>query len=142
MESDSGHEQLFQWHEEFSVAVDEMDDHHKKLFNMSEKVIRAVDLADEKVAERALDFLIEYSQSHFLDEEDLMLRHGYPELHQHKRIHKRLTESIIKLQKELEANSYKAGIDLGLFLKEWILNHVLTEDQKYAHFLGHSNSAK
>ncbi|MBF0382385.1 MAG: bacteriohemerythrin [Magnetococcales bacterium] len=141
MESDTGEEQLLKWHDEFSVAVDMMDDHHKKLFAMSEEVIRAVSLADSQVAQRALVFLIDYTQFHFKAEEEMLEIQKYPELHQHKRIHERLMETIIQLQKELADNNYQTSINLGVFLKDWILNHILTEDQKYAHYLAKSDAS-
>ncbi|MBF0445503.1 MAG: cyclic nucleotide-binding domain-containing protein [Magnetococcales bacterium] len=103
MESDTGEEHLLQWHEEFSVAVDEMDDHHKKLFVMSEEVIRAVALGDSQVAERALAFLIDYAKFHFEAEEEMLETEKYPDLQPHKRIHERLMETIIQL-----INSYLA----------------------------------
>ncbi|MBF0194582.1 MAG: bacteriohemerythrin [Magnetococcales bacterium] len=141
MESEIGEKHLLQWHEEFSVTVDDMDDHHKKLFSMSEEVIRAVAWGDIKVAERALFFLIDYAQFHFHAEEEMLEKHEYPELAQHKRIHERLIETIRQLQKELTRNKFQTSVNVGLFLKDWILTHILTEDQKYAHFLEKKGSA-
>lgn len=135
IESDSGSGTLLQWHDEYSVSVPEMDDHHKKLFAMSERVIQAVSLGDEQVGERALAFLIDYATFHFEEEEKMLRRQAYPDLDQHVRLHQRLVEKIQQLERELKSDQFQTQLDLGVFLKEWILGHVLTEDQKYARYL-------
>jgi hemerythrin len=140
MEADDGQEQLLQWHDEYSVSVDEMDDHHKKLFAMSEKVIRAVALGDSKVGKRALAFLIEYSKYHFRAEEAMLERQGYPDFTQHKRLHERLIEKIEQLQKEMQVDNFKTSKNLGVFLKEWIVSHILTDDHKYSRYLNDTDA--
>ena len=135
IEADAGQEQLLRWHEEYSVSVSDMDAHHKKMFSISSKVLQAIALGDCKVGERAFAVLVEYAAEHFAEEEEMLRRQGYPGYQQHKRLHDRLMENIIQINQDMQANDFQSCDDLGVFLKEWVLNHILTEDQKYARFL-------
>lgn len=76
-----------------------------------------------------------YSQYHFSFEEEHMKYHSYPLLQNHKELHKayigKIHEFIVDYQREEAALTDK----IVLFLKKWIVSHILNEDKKYKNYL-------
>ncbi|EOI1796739.1 hemerythrin family protein, partial [Campylobacter jejuni] len=70
-----------------------------------------------------------YMKDHFNDEEKYMKLIGYPDLEEHKRIHKEIIQSMIDLIKNIKStNDLKEK--LYTVSKKWLLEHILYEDMK------------
>ncbi|MBF0448972.1 MAG: bacteriohemerythrin [Magnetococcales bacterium] len=134
-ESVAGKDYLFQWNEEYSIEIEEMDDQHKRMFEMAHKVLQAFSLGDQTVGERALSLLVDFTQQHFEQEEALLDEYGFPEAKQHKKNHKRLLGKIKQIQKEMAGRGKRGHINLEKVMKEWVLIHILTEDRKFGQFV-------
>jgi hemerythrin-like metal-binding protein len=63
-----------------------------------------------------------------------MDRHHYPERLKHKLEHDRLLEQIFQLNQRLAAAEATVTDDVSEFLKDWLLNHILNTDRRYAPF--------
>ncbi|HTH18126.1 MAG TPA: bacteriohemerythrin [Magnetospirillum sp.] len=127
---------ILQWHEEYRVDVLRLDTQHRRLFEQANAILDAVDTGRELGEVVSLiDAMAEYARYHFGEEEALMLRHGYPETEGHRARHARLMELLADLRQHLLD---KGGADSGhilTFLKDWLVNHICTEDRRYSHFL-------
>ncbi|KIM00067.1 Hemerythrin [Paramagnetospirillum magnetotacticum MS-1] len=123
------------WREEYSVNIQRIDNHHRRLFEMSNRLIAAVRLG-KGTAEmsEALDFLKGYATYHFSEEETLLERYGYPEEAGHAAKHRRLLAQLHELTERLATTTVTAG-DVATFLQDWIVNHILIEDRRYAPFI-------
>jgi hemerythrin-like metal-binding protein len=87
-----------------------------------------------------MDFMLsfskasEYAITHFRDEEDYMKKASYPDLDAHKKEHENfLTEVKSSFTKFKESDS--PPIDLVVFLKKWLLNHIAIKDKLYSPYL-------
>ena len=127
---------IFQWREEYGTAVLEMDRDHRELFKTIDALYKAIAIGeDDSVLHEALDFLIRYAERHFRTEEALMLEYSYPEEDRHRKHHEKFLEDVLEMQRRARLGEMDVNMDFVNFIKDWIINHILTEDRKYGrHF--------
>lgn len=128
---------LITWDETYSVNIREIDDQHKKLFNLINILCDAMrEGRDNDVLGRVLSELIDYTVYHFDTEERLFKKHGYPEYKHHKKEHDNLTRQAVELRDKFNSDGYgMLSLEVLIFLKDWMKNHVMVTDKKYASFL-------
>jgi hemerythrin len=81
---------------------------------------------------RILDELVKYTQVHFAREEKFFEQTGYPAAAPHKQEHDTLTRQVLDVQQKYMAGATATlSIDVLRFLKNWLLNHIQVNDQKY-----------
>ncbi len=127
---------VIHWGDALKIGVSAFDEHHHMLVEIINKLDDS--LAEDKEDRRQavgliLRDLYDYTVMHFRAEEDYMKTIGYPALDDHRQMHSELAE---RLQKRIDV--YLSGkpmeISLMAFLRDWLLNHILEEDRKYAEF--------
>lgn len=124
---------LFTWKPEYSVNDAALDEHHQKLFSVINSVYenvmnsREVDCVLPKI-----DLLSEYTKYHFASEEQYMREKGFPEIEDHLAKHREFAHTIETLRASYHNNDLEVSRDLIIVLGEWLLQHVLKEDRKYA----------
>lgn len=128
---------FFKWRNEYSVNISMIDSHHKKLFEIMNSLYDFMaDGEDDDSVARIIAELLEYTNYHFSEEEKMMKQFDYPELSQHKELHR---EFITKLE-EFQTSA-KTGVaifvaakvaDLGV---DWLKSHILTEDSRYKEYM-------
>lgn len=80
---------------------------------------------------------MDYTMNHFIVEEELFDRLGYPESAAHKKYHNRFTEQVMSLLDRHEAGEVVGAEALEL-LKDWLTHHILKVDKAYVeHFRAH-----
>lgn len=118
-----------------------MDREHAHCIDLIEafRVAAAGHLSDSEdldAARRTLEELLDYTQTHFANEEYLLASYQYPALAEHKARHRELTAAMLKLIKELAGHSNgTAPLKLNLFVTVWLLEHIMTDDWKYSDFI-------
>jgi len=124
---------LFTWKPEYSVNDAVLDEHHQKLFSVINLVYenvmnsREIDCVLPKI-----DQLSEYTNYHFAAEEQHMREMGFPGIEDHVARHREFTHTIETLRASYNNNDLEVSRDLIIVLGEWLLQHVLKEDRKYA----------
>jgi hemerythrin len=124
---------LFNWKEEYSVNVAELDRHHKTLIDIVNSIydnclqIDIIDCVGPKIKE-----LFDYSEYHFKAEEMYLNRIEYFEREEHIEQHAMFTFKINELQQAYGGNQMELTKSLIVFLGKWLLHHVMEEDKKYA----------
>ena len=74
--------------EELYTGNELIDNEHKELIDRVNKLVESCENGKEKVtAVKTLDFLMDYTEFHFSDEEKLQQEVGYDKLEQHKGQH-------------------------------------------------------
>ena len=125
---------LFSWKPEYSVNEAELDSHHQKLFSVLNSVYehvmnsRKLDCILPKIEE-----LSTYTKLHFSTEELYMLEHGFSEISDHIAKHREFAQTIDTLRSRFHDDNLEVTRELIVVLGEWLLCHVLKEDQKYSH---------
>src|SRR5271166_7079344 len=114
----------FEWKDSYSVKVVALDNQHKKLFATAEELNNAMLAGHGK--EKAGDILrrlIEYTVNHFVNEERMMERHGYPTLPSHRAEHQALTDKVLAFKREYDAGNASIP-ELMAFLDDWLKHHI------------------
>jgi methyl-accepting chemotaxis protein len=120
------------WSEEYSVKVPDIDEQHKKLIGLINDLNEAVASGKGRdVVGPVLQSLVDYTVTHFTYEEELLQSVNYPELEKHKPIHKTFVGKMLEFQKDAESGTAMAGTKITLFLKDWLVGHIMNTDKKY-----------
>lgn len=122
------------WNDNYLIGCELVDEEHKKLFEISNRAFKAV-LGKEKVSKikTIVHELIEYTQTHFKDEEDFMQRISYPSIKEHKTIHQHIITSMNKFLKTINQKDInEIEKELAHFINQWFISHIIHEDKKIA----------
>ncbi|MGO4885683.1 MAG: bacteriohemerythrin [Bryobacteraceae bacterium] len=127
---------MFEWKPEYSVQIPEIDAQHKRLFALAAELHAALTQSKgHSVLEQSLASLVDYTQEHFAAEERLMGDYAYPEVVGHKAEHEKLTAQVLELQRRFRSGETKLSLNLMIFVKNWLENHIAGSDQKYSVFI-------
>lgn len=127
---------LITWSDKLSVSIDSVDNQHKHLVDMVNELNAAMSTASgNEVMGDILKRLINYTATHFQHEENLMQKHGYPGYAEHKRQHDELVEKVMDLQKKFENGNARMTIEVMMFLKNWLTEHIQGSDAEMGRFL-------
>jgi len=136
------------WRESMAIGHPTIDSQHKYLFCLVNAVELALQVENPaKVTGFYLDQLIEYTRSHFEDEEKIQIAMQYPQHNEHKTQHREIIDNLEELKARLLPKSAEGNIeeqkeeeeslepinsrlmdDVVGFLRHWILDHVLHTD--------------
>lgn len=122
------------WKDDYSVGVPLFDEQHRTLFSLINDFVEALKRGEEAgQAGRTLQGLLDYTTTHFKAEEDLMLRHGYPDYGRHKEAHDRFAATVKGFASEARNGTLDTG-RLGRLLMDWLVQHILHMDRAYTDF--------
>jgi hemerythrin len=123
---------LFDWSDQYSVGIEEIDEQHKKLMWLLNKMYQNVlTKNDAVITANILEELIQYTIIHFAVEESLMQIFDYDGYDTHKRHHDQLKQQVLDIRDKFRERKIDINIKLFKFLKSWLLNHILLEDKQY-----------
>lgn len=125
---------IFQWREEYRTNVRRLDEAHRKLFEEAGSFHKTLSTGEDVAVNAILTYLMGYAESHFRDEENLMREHSFPEFEHHKTLHDGFLRQVLEIRTGYRQQNARAGIDCTTFLRDWIIQHILTEDRKYGPF--------
>lgn len=128
---------LMTWNDKMSVGIPSIDAEHQKLVSMLNELFDAVQAGRGRDAlGKILDALIEYTKSHFANEERFMTQHSYPDFAAHKKEHEDLAKQVLDVQKKYHSGATATlGMEVMNFLKNWLIKHIQGTDMKYSPFL-------
>ncbi|MCS7298855.1 MAG: hemerythrin family protein [Spirochaetia bacterium] len=128
------------------VGVELIDDQHRELIDRINKFIDAISVSDSNVLaselENIFDFMLDYAQSHFSDEENLMDQHKCPILDIQKMQHQFFVMEARKLKFDLKTKGLTSELiqKSQKILVEWIKSHISGMDKKIKDCVHKSNS--
>ncbi len=127
---------MFVWNDSYETGLKEIDAQHKRLVDILNRLFAAMEKGQAKdVLGKLLDELIQYTVVHFGTEERYFKQFGYPEAISHKKEHDDLASKAVALQKDFKAGKAALSVEVGEFLRQWLMKHILGSDKKYAPFL-------
>ncbi|MBF0124766.1 MAG: bacteriohemerythrin [Magnetococcales bacterium] len=126
----------FRWNTVFNIRILEMDTHHKKLVQIANAIIELLRSGEDRGSlESAFETLVDYTEHHFIAEEQLMERYGYPALRAHQEKHRLLTSQVLRYRERLNKSEDLRQHDFKGFFTDWLVKHILSEDRRYGTFL-------
>lgn len=127
---------MVEWNEGFKIGVDPFDEHHKHLVNLLNQSYDAfVQGAPTGRLAEILNELFEYASYHFASEKFWMIEHSYPNLEKHLEEHTFFVQRLKEFQQDFRQGNSSVSLDIMVFLKDWLLEHILKSDANYANFI-------
>jgi len=127
---------LFVWDAKYTLDIAEIDRQHQKLFALFNELYDAMqDGHGSEAVGKVLTGVVDYTVYHFETEEKLLRQHGYPDEAAHHAEHAKLAEQAKSLVIKHHAGEAKVTMATLKFLCDWLNNHILGSDKKYAPFL-------
>lgn len=124
---------LFAWKDEYSVAVEQLDEHHKKLFRLLNELYESTMQIKGAIDPLpVVDQLREYSDYHFMAEEQYMRDCAVTEIADHINSHRDFKRQLDELHSQCREKQPEATRNLIVLLGNWLLHHVLEEDRRYS----------
>jgi hemerythrin len=127
---------LITWNESFAVNIKQIDEQHKGLVELVNSLHDAMKAGKgNDVMGPILSDLMRYTAIHFSTEEKLFEQFAYPENLRHKMEHDDLTSKVKAFSNDFRSGKLSVTIEVMHFLRDWLRNHILGSDLKYAPFL-------
>jgi hemerythrin len=125
------------WTSDYSVGVASLDADHITVASVINRLHEVKQFGiDEAVIGGILKVVIDHAHTHFQREEELLEKYGYPELEQHKKEHRLITEQLEKLH---EAYQSTPDPDISQEIIELLtfgfVKHILEVDMRYKAYL-------
>ena len=123
------------WKSEYNINNFKIDREHQKLFTLAREAMNISKLKDdEKVKSKLKDIitnLFNYTATHFTNEQKYMEEIEYPELPNHKLLHKNMLNMLTTLISELnKLELQEIEKMLFNFIEEYFIKHIVLEDKK------------
>ena len=127
---------LFPWDDTYLVRIGIIDKQHRTLINfLNEFHGAAIQGHSDEQIDGILSKFVQYGRVHIKLEETLMERHQYPDYAIHKGEHDSLAHAVLDLRSRFRRNEIGLTIEVMHFLKDWLAEHILRADKKYATYL-------
>ena len=125
--------------DETLVTGNEMiDGQHKELIEKINKLLDSCEVGNDKLtAIKTLDYLADYTDFHFGEEEKLQESISYPGIEQHKKEHEKLRRVVEELHEMLEeqegpTEAFVAQVQENVI--NWLYNHIKGFDRSVAEY--------
>ncbi|MCF6265302.1 MAG: bacteriohemerythrin [Desulfuromusa sp.] len=127
---------VISWKEIYATGIVALDEEHRGLIQEINRLYEAVrDKRGEDVTEGILTALVAYTVDHFQHEEKLMAEYHFPGLEEHQKIHQELIATVEELKERATSGTEDLARELLIFLRTWLLEHILKVDKEYGAFL-------
>ena len=120
----------FEWREEYSTGDSTVDEQHQYLFKLANQLL----VTRSSECKPIIMELYDYTRVHLKAEEEIMAEFKYPALEDHKKLHVNLIISLNDLSEKFN-ESEESRDDLAVIFGNWIINHILNEDLRFANFV-------
>lgn len=123
------------WTDELLTGISDVDSQHKWLVDATNRLHDELSKPEPNggAVGEILEGLVDYTYNHFIMEEELFERLGYPETAAHKAQHNVFTSKISDLLMRHESGEIASGEALEL-LKNWLIHHIMQTDKAYVGF--------
>lgn len=132
------------WDDSYSVDNGVIDAQHQEwiaIYNRLDQVLlqgSGSDLAN--AATEALKAMQDYASYHFRQEEQYLKEIHYPALVAHRRLHTDFDDLLYSYSRQLRNGQLVLNSEVMSILRNWLLNHIMQEDQKYCAFVRQGQS--
>jgi hemerythrin-like metal-binding protein len=126
---------FLKWSDIYSVNVKEIDNQHQRMFSIINGLYEIKDDISEADLIKLIKELKDYGIYHLGTEEKYFEKFNYPDKEQHALFHEKYKKKIEEFEEKIIRLKEIVVIEeLKKFLKDWWLNHIQNEDQKYSDF--------
>ena len=113
-----------------SVGIDGLDKDHEVLLALLNHSRLAAANGDDEQGAVIVDQLLNYTQTHFRREEEVMAVCNYPGLANHRKVHRLLARQVDAMQPRLNRGELRID-ELATFLRDWLVEHIHGMDMAF-----------
>ncbi|WP_395023262.1 bacteriohemerythrin [Dongia sp.] len=133
---EAGHQKLVQWDPTLGGLSSTIDAEHQGIVKMINDLYAVVTQGGSKaVVSAAFESMMQYTRTHFDNEDALMKAHGYRDRDKHAKQHENFVKRLDRLHEEYRGGTTQAGNDLLNLLASWWQGHISTSDAQLADFM-------
>jgi hemerythrin len=130
------------WQEEYDTGIPSIDREHRNLFRLARALHASLfEPGDADAPARMFPELLAATLEHFEHEEGLMAAHAYHGQDSHCEHHRQIIGTLRAFAANYEAWRNASRKEVGVFIKDWVMTHILTEDRKLGVFLKERGAA-
>jgi len=123
------------WNEKLSIKIKSIDEQHKKLIEiLNDFYDNIVNRSNIENTSKLIEKLKEYTVYHFAEEENYMKQFNYDYYETHKKSHELFIAQISEIEEKIKRGETVMSLEMTMFLKDWIKNHIMVVDKKYSDF--------
>ena len=126
------------WSDSWMIGVDKIDAQHKELFDRINALLTAMKNGKGKTEVLStLDFLEEYVNKHFTDDEEIQKKNNYPRYAIQHQEHEEFREQLKQLRKTFEETGLSTMfvINVQNSMTNWWRKHILELDKDLGSYL-------
>ena len=119
----------------YRLGVAEMDREHAQLIQIVNDLkagLQGETMLSGEGIPRIVDRLLQYTNTHFNHEEQLMSENQYPGLAEHHKKHAELKRQIEQFASELSGQHETMALKINLFMTIWLFEHIIKDDADFA----------
>ncbi|MFH1155569.1 MAG: bacteriohemerythrin [Pseudomonadota bacterium] len=122
------------WTKDFSVGNDAIDEQHKRwitIYNRAhDRMMTCTIEALSTLGADALKEMITYTEFHFSFEEQFMESIGYPDLSNHRKLHRQFCCELDRIALLMHQGEGPLNSEIVKLIETWLRSHILNEDKK------------
>lgn len=131
---------LLIWGTMFEVGVTEIDGQHRRLFDLANQLSDAVRAGKgNEIMVQIVAELINYTQTHFAYEEQLMSANHYPASQEHRQQHQDLIQKVSEIRQRVNAHDPMVAHEALQLFTKWLSQHIMETDKALAKALNEKN---
>ncbi|MBK8190549.1 MAG: bacteriohemerythrin [Vampirovibrionales bacterium] len=120
------------WTNDYAVGIPSIDNQHQYLFRLINQLNEAVQTESSgAVMGNLLEGLINYTVSHFDNEEAMMQQTDYPDARAHIEQHERFKAQVVGFYEQFKAGTAVVDDAVLNMLTQWLKGHVMGSDFQY-----------
>jgi len=123
-------DKLIQWQNEYATGYEQIDNQHKELFTIINLLYEDFRNGIRQDLLKILDKLYNYALSHFSTEEKIFSQAENSLSKQHIAEHNFFKKKIEYFYRQYKQQPAILDLEIILFLKEWIIHHIMGADKK------------
>ena len=77
----------------------------------------------------------DYAEYHFKFEEEYLSKIAFPNISEHRRLHKDFANQIYQYQRSIKDGELVLNTELVQIITDWLFSHIQKEDKKYSNYL-------
>ena len=127
-----------EWTPGLATGIELVDTQHKMLLEKLNDISEAIEKHQgTDVIIKTLDFMMDYTDFHFTDEEKHMKEHKYPRLDYHKKMHQEFVDTLNKMITEFKEDgaTERLAESVNIYLFNWLVTHIKGVDGAYGKYL-------
>lgn len=125
----------YKWNPNLETGNLTIDSQHKELIQAINELLDACSQGKGRVqVAKTSEFLLNYTKTHFADEEKLQIQARYPDYTKHKQYHTEFVKVVQDIVSQLNAEGSSVVIvgKINNAIAGWLINHITREDVKVA----------